>query len=149
MPNTQNRSRIFYLLQWTWGLSQNLVGGIAYLALRRKYPHETFHGARVTYIEAPNFGGVSIGMFIFMNPARGDDYTHDTRIHEFGHCVQSILLGPLYWLVVALPSVVWCNLPPLVRWRKSHKISYYKLYCESWANAWGQAWTGERQRGHE
>jgi hypothetical protein len=24
-------------------------------------------------------------------------------------------------------------------------VSYYKLYCESWANNWGQKWSGEKQ----
>jgi len=87
---------------------------------------------------------VSIGMFVFMNPARGEGWVHDTRIHEFGHCVQSILLGPLYWLVVALPSILWCNLPPVVRWRKEKDVSYYTLYCEGWANVWGAAWSKEK-----
>jgi len=72
-------------------------------------------------------------------------WTHDCRIHEFGHCVQSILLGPLYWIVVAIPSVVWCNVP---MFRKLHntretKHNYYKLYCEGWANVWGTAWSGD------
>ena len=136
---------LFYLLQWTWALSQNIVGGIGHLLLRGKYRHERFHGAVVTYVEAKNFGGVSIGMFVFMNPARGEDWVHDTRIHEFGHCVQSLLLGPLYWLVVALPSIVWCNFPAFAKLHntKATKHVYYKLYCETWANVWGAAWTGE------
>jgi hypothetical protein len=70
-------------------------------------------------------------------------WTRDTRLHELGHCVQSLLLGPLYWLVVALPSVIWCNFPPLVRWRKAHHVSYYWLFCEHWANRWGSRWAGE------
>ena len=134
---------VFYLLQWTWALSQNLVGGIGFLLLRKKYRWERFHGSLVTYVEKKGFGGVSIGMFIFINPAHGEEWVHDTRIHEFGHCVQSLLLGPLYWVVVGLPSITWCNLPPIVRWRKEKDVSYYALYCEGWANLWGAAWTGE------
>ncbi|MCL2299841.1 MAG: hypothetical protein FWC27_06815, partial [Firmicutes bacterium] len=99
---------VFYLLHWTWALSQNIAGGIGFLLLLGKCRHERFHGAVVTYVSAKNFGGVSLGMFIFMNPDRNEGWVHDTRIHEFGHCVQSILLGPLYWLVVALPSILWC-----------------------------------------
>ncbi|MCL2495370.1 MAG: hypothetical protein FWE98_06925 [Oscillospiraceae bacterium] len=133
----------YYLLQWTWALSQNLVGGIAYLLLRGKYRHERFHGAVVTYVDKKGFGGVSIGMFIFMSDGKNGGWAHDTRIHELGHCVQSILLGPLYWVVVGLPSFTWCNLPPIVRWRKEKDVSYYALYCEGWANIWGAAWSGE------
>ena len=134
---------LFYLTQFTWALPQNLIGGIGYLACKDKYPHERFHEAFVTYIEKESFGGVSLGCFVFMNPSHGEVYTHDTRIHEFGHCVQSLLLGPLYWPVIAVPSFVWCNLPACVRYRKEKGVSYYKLYCEAWANSWGQKWTGE------
>jgi oligoendopeptidase F len=38
-----------------------------------------------------NFGGVSIGIFIFMNPDRPEDWLHDTRIHEYGHTIQSLV----------------------------------------------------------
>lgn len=135
---------LFYLAQFTWALPQNLAGGIGYLACKDKYPQERFHEAFVTYIEKKGFGGVSLGCFVFMNPGHGEVYTHDTRIHEFGHCAQSLLLGPLYWPVIAVPSFVWCNLPACVRYRKEKGVSYYKLYCEAWANSWGQKWTGER-----
>jgi hypothetical protein len=138
------KNAVFTLLHWTWGLSQNIVGGIGYLFLRGRHRHERYHGAYVTYVEAKNFGGVSLGKFIFMNPARDEGWVHDTRIHEFGHCVQSILLGPLYWPVVSIPSALWCNLPPVIKWRKKNNVSYYRLYCEGWANLWGSAWTGEK-----
>jgi len=142
---------VFYLLQWTWALSQNLVGGIGCLlmALSGKHRREVFHGAVVTYVDTQkSFGGVSIGMFVFMNAKHvkanpQDGWTHDTRIHEFGHCVQSILLGPLFWIVVALPSILWCNIPAVVRWRKEKDVSYYALYCEGWANVWGAGWSGK------
>ena len=63
---------LFYLVQFTWGLPQNLVGGIGYLILKNKYKHERFHNAFVTYVPHDNFGGVSLGIFIFMNPDRPD-----------------------------------------------------------------------------
>ena len=147
------KNAVFYLLQWTWALSQNIVGGIGYLLLKRsdKHRQQKFHESMLTYVNTEkNFGGVSIGMFIFVNGKYieknpDDGWTHDTRIHEFGHCLQSLLLGPLYWLVVALPSIIWCNLPPFAKLHntKATKHVYYKLYCETWANAWGAAWTGE------
>ena len=136
----------FYLLQWTWGLSQNIVGGIAYLALRKKHRSENYHGARVMYINTDKrFGGVSIGMFVFMKGNAEPGWTHDVRIHELGHCVQSIVLGPFYWLVVAIPSVVWCNLPVFAKMHNTPetKYLYYKVYCETWANAWGADWSGD------
>ena len=53
---------------------------------------------------------------------------------------QCLLLGPLYYLVIALPSAVWCNF--FEGYRKKNNVSYYKLYCEGWANAWGQKFSG-------
>ena len=67
-------------------------------------------------------------------------WTYNTRIHEYGHTWQCLVLGPLYYLVVAIPSAFWCNV--MGGWRKKHNVSYYKLYCEAWANAWGQKFTG-------
>jgi len=144
---------LFYLLHWTWALSQNIVGGIGCLLLARSGKHRriNYHGAIVTYVDTKkSFGGVSIGMFVFINGKYikenpDDGWTHDSRIHEFGHCVQSILLGPLYWIVIALPSIIWCNLPYFAKMHdtKATKHVYYKAYCEGWANVWGAAWTGE------
>ncbi len=134
---------LFYLVQFTWGLPQNIVGGIAYLILKNKYKHERFHNSFVTYIPHDNFGGVSLGIFIFMNPDRPDDRVHDTRIHEYGHTIQSLILGPAWPFVIAIPSMIWCNTPKFVKMRKEQNVSYYKLYCEGWANIWGRAWSKE------
>ena len=41
---------LFYLVQFTWALPQNLVGGIGFLALRKKYKHERFNNAFVTSV---------------------------------------------------------------------------------------------------
>ena len=88
-----------------------------------------------------DFGGVSLGIFIFMNPDRPADRVHDTRIHEYGHTIQSLLLGPAWAFVIAIPSFIWCNTPRFVKMRKEEGVSYYKLYCEGWANLWGRAWS--------
>ena len=125
---------LFYLIQFTWALPQNLVGGVAYLILSRKYKHERFHRSFITYISKKNFGGVSIGIFIFINPDKNEKWLHDTRIHEYGHTIQSLVLGPLFVFVVALPSVIWCGSKRLNKYRKENDVSYYWLYCEGWAN---------------
>ena len=135
---------LFYLVQFTWALPQNLVGAIAYLILSRKHKHERFHRAFITYVEKEGFGGVSIGIFIFINPAKKEDWLHDTRIHEYGHTIQSVFLGPLWPFVIALPSVIWCGSKALNKLRKEKDISYYWLYCEGWANLWGARWSGEK-----
>lgn len=135
---------LFYLVQFTWGLPQNLAGLIGYLILSRKCKQERFRRSFITYVSANNFGGVSMGIFIFVNPDKPADWLQDTRIHEYGHTYQSLLLGPLYLLVIGLPSSVWCNFPPCVNYRKKNDVSYYWLYCEGWANLWGRRFSGEK-----
>lgn len=130
---------LYYLLQFTWGILQNFAGLVGFLVLHRNHEWEKYHNSFITYVEADNFGGVSLGCFIFINPARTNEWRHDTRIHEYGHTWQSLLLGPLYFFVVGIPSAVWCNTPVFVKLRKEKGYSYYKLYCECWANIWGRA----------
>ena len=133
---------LFYLVQWTWGLPVNLIGGIVFLictkGLKRRY--QKFGYARITYLPW-NQGGLSLGLFIFMRDRHPNrKWTYNTRIHEYGHTWQCLLLGPLYYLVIALPSAIWCNF--FEGYRKKHNVSYYKLYCEGWSNAWGQKFSG-------
>lgn len=129
---------LFYLVQWTWGLPVNLVGGIAYLICTRVLHRrrQKFGYANIVFLPW-NSGGLSMGLFIFMKDNhKSEKWTYNTRIHEYGHTWQCLLLGPLYYIVIALPSAVWCNF--FEGYRKKNNVSYYKLYCEGWANAWGQ-----------
>ena len=133
---------LFELIQWTWGLPVNLIGGIVYLICYRKNRHERFCNAYITHLKR-SWGGLSLGEFIFMCEHDSDQWTYNTRIHEYGHTIQCLILGPLYWLVVGIPSSIWCNC--FDGYRKRNNVSYYKLYCESWANKLGQKWSGLKQ----
>ena len=133
---------LFYFWQWTWGLPVNLVGGIAYLICKyvKKYDTDRVGYAFIVLIPWDQ-GGLSLGLFIFMKKDHPNkNWTYDTRIHEYGHTWQCLLLGPLYWFVVAISSAVCCTC--FDGYRKKNNISYYKLYCEKWANNWGQKATG-------
>ena len=139
------RAVLFYLWQFTFALLQNIIGLIMLAIYKPKGAQsEWYHNALITYIDKKNFGGVSLGMFIFINKNKTGDALHDIRIHEYGHTVQSMLLGPVWLLVIALPSVIWCSLPALVKLRKEKNISYYWLYCEGWSNLCGLWATKER-----
>ena len=142
---TSLKKFVFYLIQWTWGLSVNLVGGIAYLICTKikGYRWQHFGYARIVYMPW-NAGGLSMGLFIFMKDQhKNKKWTHDVRIHEYGHTWQCLLLGPLYYPVIALPSVIWCNC--FRGYRQKNNVAYGKLYCEGWANAWGRKFTGMDQ----
>ena len=139
---TVKRSKLFdvffYFVQWTWGLSVNIMGGIAYLICTKVlgYKHQKFGYANIVYMPWKQ-GGLSMGLFIFIREEKEKkEWLYNCRIHEYGHTWQCLVLGPFYYLVVAIPSVIWCQC--FAKYREKNNVSYYKLYCESWANSWGE-----------
>ena len=123
---------LFRAVQWTWGLPQTLLGLLVLLAhwdCRR----EEHRGAVAVRWGRPT--GLSLGMFLFLPPSEDRWYL----LHEYGHSLQSLLLGPLYLPLVALPSVFWCRFPPLRRLWTSGRVAYDAVYPENWATAWGKA----------
>ena len=127
---------LFWLWQWTWGFPQSLVGLIIFL-FHWKKPHELYRGCIVT--RWSNGGSLGVGMFLFL----GCDDPR-VRVHEFGHSVQSLILGPLFLPVMGIPSFLWCNIPYFRRMRKERAISYYRFYPESTANRLGAWASGEK-----
>ncbi len=117
---------LFVLWQCTWGGIQSLIGAVLFLCLAGK-KHYVFHGAVVT--EWNYCGSVSLGQFIFLSRGR-----EDVRPHEFGHSIQSLILGPLYLLVIGLPSIIWAGFPACKNVRRKRRISYYDFYTERWAD---------------
>ena len=145
------RVLLYRLVQLTWGLPQTLVGAFVFLLTIRR-PHYVYHGAIVTAWKQG--GSVSLGMFLFVSGRNSREKNHfnipiwrQILVHEYGHSVQSLVLGPLYLLVIGLPSIVWAGLPALSRMRRRKEISYYDFYPERWANAWGEKVTKEPSMG--
>ncbi len=54
--------------------------------------------------------------------------------HEYGHTIQSVILGPLFIFVIAFPSLFWANSRKMERYRAKKGIGYYRFYPERWAN---------------
>ena len=132
---------LFYLLQFTWGLTINLAGLLVFLFCYSRFHGKKFHNAIVTYLPG-NRGGLSLGIFIFLS-VRDTQEINRICAHEYGHTIQCLLLGPLYWVVVAIPSVIWYHL--FADYRKKRGVSYDALFCERWATAWGKKWSGPGQ----
>ena len=57
--------------------------------------------------------------------------------HEYGHSIQSMILGPAYLPVVGIPSILWCRVPSLGRSWRSGKRSYYSFFTERSADRFG------------
>ena len=129
---------MFYLLQFTWGATVNLAGLLVFLCCRKRFRSKAFRNAIVTCLPG-NRGGLSLGVFIFLSVRDTREYSR-LCAHEYGHTVQCLLLGPLYWVVVAIPSVIWYHF--FAGYRKKRGIPYDALFCERWATAWGRKWSG-------
>ena len=65
-------------------------------------------------------------------------------VHEYGHTIQSMILGPLYLFAMGIPSTVWGFVPSLHEKRKKEGLSYFSFFTEKWANALGERITGQK-----
>ena len=127
---------VYLILQWTWGILQNLCG-LALFLLNIRRQHSFYNGAVVTKWANPGYS-TGLGMFIFMSDELPADDHRRIRVHEYGHTVQSMILGPLFLLVIGLPSMLWAVLPVFKRYRRENRVSYYSFYPERWANHLGE-----------
>ena len=110
---------IYILIQCTWGLPQTLLGFIV-LLINIKNKHYFYHGAIITERNVPS--SVSLGMFVFTttNPMKDkrtknkipdEELSKRLLVHEYGHTIQSLIFGPLYLIVMGIPSTLWGFLP--------------------------------------
>lgn len=122
------------IIWFLWGLPQNLIGGIMYLMFSWKaIKIEKYKDSVIVFLPG-NVGAVSLGMFIFFFANFGSRTEYIKR-HEYGHSIQSKILGPLYLLVIGVPSIIWASF--FAEYRRRNKISYYDFYPEKWANKLG------------
>lgn len=102
---------------------------------------------------------MSLGMFVFVTKEPyfydklKDEYSLEELsgrllVHEYGHTIQSLILGPLYLIVMGIPSTLWGFLPSLQRKRKEEGLSYFAFFTEKWANYLGEKATGRTSMGN-
>ena len=126
----------YVIAQTIWGFPQTLVG-LAVLLAHRGRPRFRYHGAIVTTWNSHK--ALSSGPFVFMNGS-GDTQTakqsvdESLLVHEYGHTIQSLILGPMYLPTIGLPSVIWLNFPGFKHWRRRTGTSYYSFFTERSAN---------------
>ena len=82
--------------------------------------------------------GISLGNYIFLDV---DGIYDDITIkHEYGHQKQSLMLGPLYLIIIGLPSIMG-NILNRIKYKYFRKHYdpdfYYKQPWEAWADKLG------------
>jgi len=114
-------------LLYLWQLPQNLLG-LALLAIYGFVYSLDFNDAGVFLSERMQ-GAISLGHYVIVRKGQA---TPTTLMHEWGHCRQSLYLGPLYLVVIGLPSILhaWW-------WNKERGASYYAFFTERWADRLG------------
>ena len=142
---------LYIVIQCTWGIVQTLLGFMVFL-VNIKNKHYFYHGAIVTERNMPS--SVSLGMFVFTttNPMKDkrienkipdEELSQRLLVHEYGHTIQSLILGPLYLIVMGIPSTLWGFLPYYQK-KRNNGVSYFSFFTEKWANFLGEKVTKER-----
>lgn len=93
---------LFYLASFTWGIVYSTVGLLVTLGclITLHKPHRYKYCWYFTI--GKDWGGVEFGpCFIVCKNAGPEIYAH-----EYGHGIQNIILGPLFPILVAIPSAV-------------------------------------------
>ena len=121
--------KILEALLYVWQLPQNLLG-ILLVAIYKPENSYAFNRARL-YYSTRMTGGISLGRYIIVRSVF-KDYTGRLEWHEYGHCRQSMFLGPLYLPVIGLPSILWAAI-----FRAGFGRSYYEFFTEAWADKLG------------
>ena len=120
------------ILLFIWQLPQNIIGAIYYLLIKSVYveSNDIVKGTKLICKSTSN-GSVSLGMWIFISKNAWLYRKKSVIMHESGHCIQSIYLGPLYLFVIGIPSILWAGVRRLGLFKNK---SYYSFYTEKWAN---------------
>lgn len=122
------------ILWFLWGLPQNIIGLILFLIYRKKRNVAIHKGRYICQTGIKGVGAVSLGFFILFFEEYKDSYLRVLK-HEYGHTIQSKILGPFYLIIIGLPSLIWAGL--FNKYRQKHKVSYYSFYPERWADKLG------------
>ncbi len=135
---------LYWLIQWTWGIPQNIIGLFIFLCFTDR-KCQLYHGAIVSNWKRKTMCA-GCGMFIFMSEITNFDTkkaiseqnsVQRLLIHEYGHTIQSLILGPFFLFVITIPSALWALLPFFKERRLKNDTSYYSAFTERWADALG------------
>ena len=120
-------NKFLWILLWIWQLPQNIAGIIMGFILSKRAVYQRvsnpwdLKGYSRVHITLMN-GGMTLGEYIYVSNKFND--LVGTVKHETGHVRQSRILGPLYLLVIGIPSIIHA---------KFHKrLSNKRKPCSYW-----------------
>lgn len=133
--------KLFYILNFTWGIIMNIIGTIGATALIAM-GHKPFkHAGSVVFRVGHNWGGVSLGIFSFVCKEAGDH----TFNHEFGHSIQNAIFGPFFIPLVAIPSFIRCqkfnnNIKKGIPNEEDYDAAWFEGSATKWGTIIAERW---------
>ena len=102
---------LYWILQLTWGLLMTFIGAIVVLFCIIFLKGKVHKNGYTIIVEVGNnWGGLELGAFAlcggYTTSCVDEYWFQHTRRHEFGHSIQNIIWGPLYPLVIGIPSAI-------------------------------------------
>lgn len=117
---------IAYVILFIWQILQNIIGVVMWLYFKIRGDVRVVVNNKYSKVYTSEYmsGGISLGCFAFVGCYYSN--TEEVRRHEQGHMVDSKIMGPLYLLIVGLPSILNAAF--------GFTKCYYDFFCERWAN---------------
>lgn len=120
-----------------WELPQNIIGALLFIFFAVFSDSVILDDDDSLEMYSPMMrGAISLGIFrvyAYKYLGNGARYVELVRKHEKeGHRKQSMMLGPLYLIVIGLPSLIWAALHSYVK--RLGAVDYYSFYTEKWAD---------------
>lgn len=119
------------ILKYFWQLPQLIAAFIYYWYLKSKDEILDTCTCKeaIVFIKRKSCGSVTLGPYIFLSPRATDTIVR----HEWGHTRQSLILGPLYLIVIGIPSIIWAATHRAI----APNTPYFNFFTEKWANRLG------------
>lgn len=123
-----------FFIDWIWQLPQNLLG-VLWKRVKKdsiitEISNEDIRSVRAKAYLIKTGGAVALGKYVFVSQIYRDQGA--TIKHECGHVKQSKMLGPLYLIIIGIPSILHAWLNDYIGCDEEKGYSHW--YTEKWAN---------------
>lgn len=121
-------------IKYVWQLPQNLLG-VLWKNVKKESIITEVSNDDLRSVEAKGYlmkagGAVTLGQYVFISQTYQDQSA--VIRHECGHVKQSLILGPLYLIVIGIPSILHAWLNDYIGCDEEEGYSHF--YTEKWAD---------------
>lgn len=114
----------------------NVIGALTFLVLMVFFKKKPKKFRNCWYISiGKDWGGLELGTFFLT-----DEYENEgAKYHEAGHAIQNLIWGPLYPLVIGIPSAIryWYRKLKYTKKGLTPKTNYHDIWFEGQATYLG------------